>query len=117
MSDVVDISQALDQAGGSAELARDLFGMLLADLPDLQARVNAAFADGDHEALWDHTHKIHGATAYCGVPALREAAHAMEQAIKAGDGTDLEAPLAALNRAIDALLEQGPAILESGAWD
>jgi len=116
MSDVVDISLALEQAGGSADLARDLFGMLLADLPDLRDKVNAAFASGDREALWDHTHKIHGSTAYCGVPALREAAHAMEQAIKAGDGADLDTPLAALNSAIDQLLEQGPAILESGDW-
>ena len=112
MSTIVDIPLALEQAGGSAELAKELFGMLLADLPGLQERLNQAFESGDRQALWDHTHKIHGSTAYCGVPALREAAHAMEKAIKAEDGVDLRAPLAELNRAIDALLAEGPAMLE-----
>ncbi len=112
MSDIVDIPLALEQAGGSADLAKDLFGMLLADLPGLQEQLNQAFESGDRQALWDHTHKIHGSTAYCGVPALREAAHAMEKAIKDGDGIDLAGPLAELNRAIDALLAEGPGFLE-----
>ena len=36
----------------------------------------------------------------------------MEKAIKGGDGIDLAVPLAELNRAIDALLAEGPGFLE-----
>ncbi len=116
MSDIFDPRQALEQAGGNAELARDLFAMLLADLPALRDQAKAALDSGDRQALWDHVHKIHGSTAYCGVPELREAAHAMEQAIKGGDGIDLAEPFAALERAIDRLLAEGPHLLEEADW-
>ena len=82
MAELFDKQQALEQAGDDPVLARDLIQMLLAELPELLGKLKQALADKDHTALWDHTHKIHGSTAYCGVPALKEAAHSLEQLIK-----------------------------------
>jgi len=110
MPDILDIPLAIEQAGGSPELARDLFGMLLNDLPDLHQKVVQAHATGDAQALWDHAHKIYGATAYCGVPALREAARELEDAIRQ-NAADLASRLAALDQAINTLLAEGPGLL------
>jgi len=111
MSNTVDISLALEQAGGSEELARDLFGMLLNDLPNLKNGLNQAFEQNDAQTLWDVTHKIHGSTAYCGVPALRDAAKALENAIKQSE-PELQPLVEALNGAIQALQIEGPQVLE-----
>jgi two-component system sensor histidine kinase BarA len=72
--------------------------------------VTQAHASGDAQALWDHVHKLHGATVYCGVPALREAAKGVEDAIRQ-NATDLDPRLLALEQAIRDLLAEGPAIL------
>jgi len=112
MSNIVDIKLALEQAGGSEELARDLFSMLLDDLPNLKNSLNQAFEQNDSQALWDHTHKIYGSTAYCGVPMLHDSAKAMEQGIKQADSAALQPLLDKLNDAIQALQIEGPQILE-----
>ncbi len=111
MSEILDIPYAIEQAGGNPELAKELFTMLLNDLPVLRDKLNQAFADSDSQALWDHTHKIHGSTAYCGVPALREAARRLEGAIKQ-QAEDLTTEIETLNQAILELLESGAAALE-----
>ncbi len=110
MPDTIDIPLAIEQAGGSPELARDLFGMLLNDLPDLHQQVVQAHATGDAQALWDPVHKLHGATAYCGVPALREAARGVEDAIRQ-NAADLDSRLAVLEQAVRDLLAAGPEAL------
>ncbi len=81
MTDIFDHQQALEQAGDDPELAKDLFQMLIAELPELLAKLKQALAEQDHTALWDHAHKIHGSTAYCGVPTLKTAAHDLENCI------------------------------------
>ncbi|HID49040.1 MAG TPA: hypothetical protein EYP40_05400 [Chromatiales bacterium] len=111
MPDILDISLAIEQAGGNAELARDLFSMLLDELPHHRDKLRQAFEAGDQQALWDHAHKVYGATAYCGVPALREAAGELETAIKSRS-SDLGDRLTTVIRAMEALLENGAAHLE-----
>ncbi len=87
MSEIFDASLALEQAGGSEELARDLFSMLLDELADHQQVIGMIFKRVSSEnetldALWDPVHKLHGATAYLGVPALCQATKAFEDQIK-----------------------------------
>ncbi|MDZ7663123.1 Hpt domain-containing protein [Thiohalophilus sp.] len=112
---ILDKDQALEQAGGSESLARELFGMLLDDLPVLQQQLQQALADKRAEAMWNHAHKLYGSTAYCGVPALREAARAMEECIKQQNEAELTVCFARLSAEIDNLLEQGPQLAE-GPW-
>ena len=64
------------------ELAKELLGMLLNELPQLREMLAHAIQHSQMDAIWDHAHKIHGSTAYCGVPALRESFKTLESLIK-----------------------------------
>lgn len=108
---VVDYGEAIDKAGGNVDLAKELFGMLLQELPVLRNELQQAISAGDVQACWDHAHKIYGSTAYCGVPQLRQAAAALESDIKAGDLAAISRQFVALDTAINNLLDQGPALL------
>jgi len=79
---VYDRALALEQAGGSAELAADLLSMLLQELPDTRHTLQTAFAAQDYDALLRHAHKLHGATVYTGVTALRAALANLELSLK-----------------------------------
>ena len=82
--DVIDRESALEMAGGSAELADELFTMLLQELPDHQERLRATLAAGDLAALQSQIHKLNGSATYCGVPALKAAADEAERHLKQG---------------------------------
>lgn len=85
--------------------------MLLKELPDLKNKLNQAFNCADKQGLWDHAHKIHGSTAYCGVPLLQKAVRELEAAIKA-QTSDVADKIQDVNKAIDELLANGQMILE-----
>ena len=112
MNLIFDRQLALDNAAGNAELAQELFSMLLAELPSLQEKLNQALREKNKEALWDHTHRIHGATAYCGVPALKAAASTLEQAIKQDQQDRFAGLVAQLNDELDRLLQEGNGLLQ-----
>ena len=101
-----DKELALSQAGGNAELAKELFEMLIKDLPGLRDSMNQAHAQQDKQIFWNATHKIHGGTAYCGVPDLKNACKLLEDEIKSAYPSDaIDEPLKKLNSEIDRLLE------------
>ena len=111
MLPMLDIPHAIEQAGGNPDLAKELFTMLLKDLPDQKRKLNQAFSERDQQALWDHAHKIYGSTAYCGVPALKKAAKELEEAIKS-KSTDVANQINAVIEAIDELLMDGETALD-----
>ena len=111
MSEIFNKQQALEQAGDDPALAKDLLQMLFAELPELLEKLKKALADNDKTALWDHTHKIHGSTAYCGTPALRAAAHSMEQLIRDEMVTEFDAGVEIIEGEIGRLLSNGDAVL------
>ncbi len=109
-----DKELALSQAGGNAELAKELFEMLLKELPNQQKIMNKAHAEKDKQAFWDATHKIHGGTTYCGVPDLKNACKLLEDEIKAVYPSDsIDKPLQNLNNKISRLLDSGTELTES----
>ena len=112
MTAIFDRQQALENVAGNAELAQELFTMLLAELPTLREKLNQALQGNDKQALWDHTHKIYGATAYCGVPALRAAASTLEQAIKQDQEALFEELVGQLDNELGQLLREGNGILQ-----
>jgi len=112
---ILDKKQALEQAGGNEMLARELLTMLLQDLPVLHEQLYQGIKSRDQQAMWDPSHKLYGATAYCGVPALREAAKAMENCIRQQDEARLDSCFACLSTEIDRLLEEGPQLAD-GPW-
>lgn len=111
MTDIFDREFALEQAGGSPELAHELFSMLLKELPDLLAKLKQAHSQMNYEAMWDHAHKIRGSTAYCGVPALATAATALEQQIKQRDESHLAAGVEGVCVEVERLVAEGDSIL------
>jgi two-component system sensor histidine kinase BarA len=115
MTTVVDYAEAIEKAGGNAQLAKELFGMLLQELPLLREKLQGAIAQEDLPAMWNHAHKIYGSTAYCGVPLLRQVASKMETAVRGKELAAIQQQYAALDKAIEQILEQGPEHL-SKAW-
>jgi len=115
MTIVVDYTEAIDKAGGNTELAKELFGMLLQELPALRDQLELAIKQADLPAIRDHSHKIHGSTAYCGVPQLRAAASEMEIAVKGQQLMVISGQFAILKQAIQLLLAQGHTHLNE-AW-
>ena len=115
MTGVVDYAEAIDKAGGNAELAKELFGMLLQELPQLREQLQEALGQENQQAIWDHAHKIYGSTAYCGVPILRQAASAMETAVKSQQLDAMRDQFTTLDKAIQQLITEGPTHL-SQAW-
>lgn len=108
MTNSVDYTEAIEKAGGNAELAKELFGMLLQELPGLRSNLQEAIEQENLQAVWDHAHKLYGSTAYCGVPLLRQAASLMETAIKAQELTAIRQQFDSLDGAIQELLVEGP---------
>ncbi|OAN12589.1 hybrid sensor histidine kinase/response regulator [Photobacterium jeanii] len=82
-----DWDLALKQAAGKEDLARDMLQMLLDYMPEVEMLVNEAL-DGKDIELWPPIHKLHGSSAYSGVPRLKSLCHTIETELKAGASTD-----------------------------
>ncbi|WP_456319470.1 Hpt domain-containing protein [Marinobacter salinisoli] len=80
--DCVSIEESIQLAAGKADLAEELFSMLLEQMRFDHDRVEELWQDQDLDGLLDCVHKLHGATRYCGVPELRTAANRLETALK-----------------------------------
>ena len=116
MSEILDRNHAIEQAGGNEALAKELFGMLLKEAPQLLQKIEHAVNSRDHKAMWEYAHKLYGSTAYCGVPQLRERAKAVEDAIKSEQSKEvLEDELRALAQAVESLCKLGDELL-SVSW-
>jgi two-component system sensor histidine kinase BarA len=103
---VIDTDLALEQAGGNRELANELFGMLLEELPQHAEQLKGRLADGEFTALRECAHKLNGSATYCGVPALKAATETLEIGLKRGETS--EAPAR-----VDAVLEEIERVLAS----
>ena len=91
-------------AGDNTATADVLLKLLLDSLPVSQERISQAFSRHDARTFEEEVHKLHGATCFCGVPALRLAASQLEAAINKHDNGSIEERLASLNLQIRRLL-------------
>ncbi|PKM45297.1 MAG: hypothetical protein CVV05_07990 [Gammaproteobacteria bacterium HGW-Gammaproteobacteria-1] len=103
---VIDKDLALQRAGGNAQLAAELFTMLLRELPQQRAGIEAALAAGDYPALQHLVHKLNGSATYCGVPALKAAADSLESALKRGETGVAVSGVATIVEEIERVLRQ-----------
>lgn len=78
----VNWQEGLRLAAGKPDLARDMLLMLLNSLEQEKRNIEDAYRDDDCATLLAHVHYLHGATRYCGVPALRDAAQMLETDLK-----------------------------------
>lgn len=106
--DIYDESLALERAGGNPQLAMQLFSILRRDLPQQQQDIDNAYRAGDLAAMQRITHKVVGATRYCGVPGLADSAEVLERYLKAGQSQQLELLLKNLNEEIERLMAYRP---------
>lgn len=83
---IIDWQAALKQSANKVDLARDMLGMLIGYIPEVNAIVEAALDDDifDRDTLLHHVHKLHGSCSYCGVPRLKKVCATIEQALRAG---------------------------------
>ncbi|TNF36281.1 MAG: response regulator [Gammaproteobacteria bacterium] len=100
---IFDEAEAIERAGGNQQLAMELLAMLQKELPEHRTKIAAAMNAANMTELKQHTHKLHGATSYCGVPMLRHAAKHMESIIDNNELEQLAQAYTDLLAAIDAL--------------
>ncbi len=84
-SSVYSEAESIKLAGGNEQLAKELFDMLIKELPKHKSKLLSALDQNSIEDMKYSVHKLHGATSYCGVPALRIAAAELENIIDEND--------------------------------
>lgn len=102
---VRDYAHALRVAGGQQGIADKLFRQFIDELPDSLAEIVRSYHKQDWAALWQHTHRLHGAAAVCGVPALHFSLNLLQQAVKAEQALAIEEGLELLEKETQRLLE------------
>ncbi|MEJ2394560.1 MAG: ATP-binding protein [Candidatus Thiodiazotropha sp.] len=65
-----DIDKALSVTGGDRKLGDEMFQQLKRELPTHLSAIESAQAECDWDTLREISHKLHGSTSSCGVPAL-----------------------------------------------
>lgn len=100
----LDLELSLTLSNGKPELARDMLGMLLADLPRDGKRIGDCCREEDFAELETTVHRLHGGASYCGVPRLKQAAAALDEMLQKNSRDGVESAVAELLQAIDQLL-------------
>lgn len=80
----IDWPLAIKQAGNKPKLAKEMLQLLIQSFDEFEPLLNGALSgelDGQH--LYPSLHKLHGGTAYCGVPQLQSLLAELEQALVA----------------------------------
>src|SRR5437016_11327203 len=101
---IIDWGLSLKLVNNKSDLAKELLATLMSDLPQVRTNINQAYQNKDYSSLHQQVHKLHGATCYCGVPRLKDAASALEDKLKKGNDTELESLLKTLNHEIEQLI-------------
>jgi two-component system sensor histidine kinase BarA len=102
-----DIDHALRVAGGQQGIADKLYGQFIGELPDSLTQIKRSYQKQDWAGLWQHSHRLHGAAAVCGVPALHFALNLLQQAVKAEQALAIEEGLELLEKEVGRLLSEG----------
>jgi two-component system sensor histidine kinase BarA len=84
-SQIIDWNLSLKAANNKTDLAKDMLTMLVASFDDAKQKITSAVTQKDIQELIQQVHKLHGATAYCGVPKLKQLANDYESLLKSND--------------------------------
>lgn len=91
------------------DLADELYGMMLAELPMQRLAMETAYREQDWMDLHFHVHRLHGSASYCNAPRLRECAAALENALVQTQTDVVAERFAQLCQAIEAVLQDAAA--------
>ena len=100
----IDWQLCIKLANDKEELARELLGIYVDELPKYKIKIKQAYTSGDFAELHAHVHKLHSSSCYCGVPRVKEIACLLEAAIKQHDEQDIVSLVGALYQRIDEVL-------------
>jgi len=78
----IDWQLSLKNAGGRDDLAKDMLKMLVESFPEARSLIQKHLDANDVKKLLGQVHKLHGATAYCGVPELKSLTLQYESQLK-----------------------------------
>ena len=78
----IDWELSIKNAGGREDLAKEMLTMLVDSFGDSIELIEKHSREQQLTALIEQVHKLHGATAYCGVPKLKSLAHKYEGLLK-----------------------------------
>lgn len=78
----IDWQECLKLSTGKQELALDILKMLIDGIPSSKEKLTHSLNEYNLPALLAHTHYLHGATRYCGVPRLRQLSGQLEATLK-----------------------------------
>ncbi len=92
---------AIEIAGGSAELANELFDLFIDDLPKIQTDINDAFINDDMTKLESEAHKLHGAAAHCAIEPIRSLSARLEKSVHMNHLEDILEYIQKLNKSIE----------------
>jgi two-component system sensor histidine kinase BarA len=112
---IIDTKLAIEKSNNNIELAKELFTMLIKDLPQSLESIKSSYRSESKLELLDHAHRLHGSTAYCGVPNLKIAASKLEEYIKSNDTTEMQSYINDVEFAVNDLIQNAPKILNS-SW-
>ncbi|BFM11689.1 ATP-binding protein [Simiduia litorea] len=82
---IVDLNRSLVLANNKPNLAKDMLSMLLIGLKSDQDNIKLHHSTNDYDALEAVVHRLHGGCCYCGVEALRLAAHDLDKSLQCKD--------------------------------
>jgi two-component system sensor histidine kinase BarA len=102
----ISIEESLRLAANKADLAEELFSMLLEQITPTVEAIERHWRSGDRLELQNCVHKLHGGARYCGVPEVRAAANQLETALKTAD-TNIDRLTDQLVKALKRLLNWG----------
>ncbi|VAW93545.1 hypothetical protein MNBD_GAMMA22-774 [hydrothermal vent metagenome] len=110
---IIDTKLAIEKSNGNVELAKELFLMLINELPILLEKVKKAYQSGSTVELLECTHQLHGSTAYCAVPELKSVAQKLETTTKHADKNEILLRITDVERAIQTLIKHSNDILKN----
>ena len=79
---VIDWELGTKLAGNKREFAEEMLNLFVKTLSSEMAEMKKLKENKNYTELLKRTHKLHGASCYCGVPRLKDAAAALESALK-----------------------------------
>ena len=101
---IYDKEEGKKLAGNNELLEKELFAMLIKELPEHKQKLEQAKSNNNIQDLKNHIHKLHGASTYCGVPQLRTFVSNLENIIDNSKIDRIESAYQSVITAIEELI-------------
>jgi two-component system sensor histidine kinase BarA len=97
----VNIKQSLDLAAGNESLLKQIFEILLRDIPDYRNQLSNATEQLDYTKLSSIIHKIHGTTCYTSLPLLKSQVASIQQQLSAESYINLDTAVDSMTKELE----------------